>query len=35
MAVLDDSCNSLGEEESEKMFMKVKLYLIVQIVVKL
>ena len=35
MALLDDSCNSLGEEESEKMFMKVKLYLIVQIEVKL
>ena len=36
MAVLDDSCNPTHAEESEKMFMKVKIYLIaVQNVIKL
>ena len=35
MAVLDDSCNSLRAEESEKMFTKVKMFLILQNVVKL
>ena len=29
MAALDDSCNSLQAEESEKIFAKVKIYLIV------